>query len=380
MNTIKTLAICALAFMTSSVAAQEDTKSKTADVQKKYSYRVVKENKYTPVKDQAKSGTCWCYAGTSFLESEALRKGKKELDLSEMFSVYHQYRLKAEKYVRMHGQSRFSPGGQASDVMDVYRLYGAVPQEVYEGLTDDELVNDHGDLHRELRQFLDTLIKKRKIRGDWREAFDGILKRYLGCPPEEFVYQGKKYTPRSFADKMIGLNMDENVYLVSWKSEPAYKKTVLEVPDNWTWEKYWNVPLDDMIKCIDTALERGYTVAWSSDMSESYFSTPLGMAYVPKDDKWKLEDGPCEEKVIDEDLRQWAYDTYRTVDDHAMHIVGTATDDAGTKYYIIKNSWGTDPGYKGMYYISEAFMRYKTICLIINRGGMPEDVMAKLSE
>ncbi|MBQ5815042.1 MAG: aminopeptidase, partial [Flavobacteriales bacterium] len=156
MKTIKTLALCALAFTVSGVAAQDAAKEKVADVQNKYSYRVVKENKYTPVKDQAKSGTCWCYAGTSFLESEALRKGKKELDLSEMFSVYHQYRLKAEKYVRMHGQSRFSPGGQASDVMDVYRMYGAVPQEVYQGLTDDELLNDHSDLHRELRQFLDT--------------------------------------------------------------------------------------------------------------------------------------------------------------------------------------------------------------------------------
>ena len=361
----------------SQVVEKEDISKKWIE---KFSFSPVKVNGYTDVKNQAASGTCWDYAAVSFIESEMLRKGQDTVDISEMFNVYFAYKEKAKKYVRMHGNSTFSPGGEGTDVLDIIKKYGAVPQEAYAGLTDDESFNNHSELNHLLQQYLDTLIKSKKIRGDWEKGFDGILDRFLGCPPSSFSYKDKEYTPYSFAEQVLKINTDEFAYITSWTHTPFYEKTHLEVPDNWTWEKYYNLPLSEMIQTIDHALEKGYTVLWSSDMSEKYFSVPLGIAIVPENERDSLIfDGPKPEKTITEQIRQKGFDNYTTVDDHVMHIVGTAKDINGKKYYIVKNSWGTkNRGFDGMYYVSEVFLRYKTISIIINKEALPKDIAKKL--
>ncbi|MDD4820297.1 MAG: C1 family peptidase [Flavobacteriales bacterium] len=350
------------------------------DFQAKFGFSIVKKNPYTSVKNQAQSGTCWDYAGVSFIESEMLRKGLPEQDIAEMYIVYFAYKEKAEKYVRMHGNSTFSPGGEGTDVLDIIKKYGAVPQEVYSGLTDGEKLNNHNELQHSLNSFLDTLIKSKTIRGDWRNAFDAILNRYLGCPPSSFTYKGKQYTPRTYADDVLEIKTSDYVYITSWTHTPYYEKTYLEVPDNWAWEKYYNLPLDDMVKTVDNALEKGFTVLWSSDMSEEYFSVPLGIAVVPADEKdTMMFNGPKAEKVITPLLRQKAYNNYTTVDDHVMHIVGSAKDVNGKKYYLVKNSWGTqNRGFDGMYYVSENFLRFKTISIIVNKESVPAEITKKL--
>jgi len=264
-------------------------------------------------------------------------------------------------------------------VLDVIRMYGAMPQEAYMGLTGSETANDHGELHKALSAYVKSVVASRVIRGDWKKGFDGILDRYLGELPSEFTYRGKKYTPRTFADKVVGINPSDYMYFMSWTYEPYYKKSHLLVPDNWTWEKYYNIPLDDMMRTLDYALDNGYTAMWSADMTEDGFSVPLGIAVVPQNPKDSLLfDGPKPEKEITEQMRQQAFDDYSTVDDHAMHITGIARDVNGKKYYIVKNSWGTEKGFSGMYYVSEAYVRYKTICIVLHKDGVPSDVKGKL--
>ncbi len=367
------------AFFPFTLAAQKADPATQKQWKEKFGFAAVKSLPVTPVKDQAKSGTCWDYAGISFVESEMLRMGKKPVDLSEMYVAYKAYQGKADKYVRMHGNMPFSPGGEGTDVLDVIRMYGAMPQEAYMGLTGSETANDHGELHKALSAYVKSVVASRVIRGDWKKGFDGILDRYLGELPSEFTYRGKKYTPRTFADKVVGINPSDYMYFMSWTYEPYYKKSHLLVPDNWTWEKYYNIPLDDMMRTLDYALDNGYTAMWSADMTEDGFSVPLGIAVVPQDPKDSLLfDGPKPEKEITEQMRQQAFDDYSTVDDHAMHITGIARDVNGKKYYIVKNSWGTEKGFSGMYYVSEAYVRYKTICIVLHKDGVPSDVKGKL--
>lgn len=366
-------------FLPAALTAQKADTAAQNRWKEKFGFQTVKSLPVTSVKDQAKSGTCWDYAGISFVEAEMLRMGKKPVDLSEMYVAYKAYQGKADKYVRLHGNMSFSPGGEGTDVLDVIRLYGAMPQEAYVGLTDGETSNNHDELHKALSAYVKEVASTRTIRGDWKKGYDGILDRYLGVLPSEFTYQGRKYTPRTFADKVVGINPGDYMYFMSWTSEPYYEKAHLLVPDNWTWEKYYNVPLDDMMRTLDYALENGYTAIWSADMSEAGFSVPLGIAVVPENGKDSLLfDGPKPEKAITEQMRQRAFDDYSTVDDHAMHITGVARDVNGRKYYIVKNSWGTAKGFSGMYYASEAYVRYKTICIVLHRDGVPSDVKGKL--
>ena len=287
------------AFFPFTLAAQKADTATQKQWKEKFGFAAVKSLPVTPVKDQAKSGTCWDYAGISFVESEMLRMGKKPVDLSEMYVAYKAYQGKADKYVRMHGNMPFSPGGEGTDVLDVIRMYGAMPQEAYMGLTGSETANDHGELHKALSAYVKSVVASRVIRGDWKKGFDGILDRYLGELPSEFTYRGKKYTPRTFADKVVGINPSDYMYFMSWTYEPYYKKSHLLVPDNWTWEKYYNIPLDDMMRTLDYALDNGYTAMWSADMTEDGFSVPLGIAVVPQDPKDSLLfDGPKPEKEI----------------------------------------------------------------------------------
>ncbi|MDD4820296.1 MAG: C1 family peptidase [Flavobacteriales bacterium] len=390
MKKINTIFFLALAVASTSVYAQDVLVNKTqgGNIQsvEKFGFTTVKKLPVTSVKNQASSSTCWAYSGISFIESEMLRMGKKPVDLAEMYVVRKVYEQKAEKYVRMHGNNTFAAGAECPDVLDVIKNYGAVPQEVYTGLIYNEEKNNHNELDKKLENYVKEVVSSKVIRGDWQKGFKGILDAYLGDEPKEFTYQGKKYTPRTFADKVVGVNTNDYVYLTSWIDTPYYEKTFLLVPDNWAWEKFYNVPLDDMISAIDNALDKGYTVAWGTDVSENGFSSKLGLAIVPEKEYSKMDvenynsmfDGPKAEKTITAEMRQKGFDNYTTGDDHGREIVGTAKDVNGKKYYIVKNSWGEERGMNGYIYASEAFVRFKTISVIMHKDAVPTDIAKKL--
>lgn len=352
----------------------------------KYKFTVVKNLENTEVQNQAKSGTCWTFSGLSFFESELLRMGKPKVNLSEMFIVRNSYPDKADKYVRMHGTINFSSGGEFHDVAYVLEHYGIVPQEVYTGMVNGEKELYHGEMDGMLKASLDVIIKEKKITTGWPKAVNGILEAYLGKVPENFQYQGKQYTPKSFAQS-LGLDMNNYVAITSFTHHPFYTKFALEVPDNWAWKDVYNVPLNDMMEIIDNAIMNGYSIAWAADVSEKGFSFKNGVAIVPDTD-WddvKKEDvdsiilNPGKQKEITQEMRQESFDNYETGDDHGMHIVGIVKDQNGTKYYVVKNSWGIKNNEcDGYFYASEAYVKYKTSNFMIHKDGIKKDIAKKL--
>lgn len=381
-----------------SLVAQEE---KPAQEEEGYVFTIVKELPSTPVENQFRSGTCWSYSGISFLESELLRLGKGEYDLSEMFVVYHSYMEKARKYVRMHGNIEFGGGGAFHDVTHVIAHYGMVPEEVYSGLVIGEDNPVHGEMDKVLNAFVDGVVANPngKLTPVWDEGFMSLLDAYLGELPKEFTYQGKTYSPRSFAES-LGLNMADYVEIGSFTHHPFYEPFILEVPDNWAWGEIYNVPVSDLEAIIDYSLDNGYTVAWGADVSEKGFSWKNGVAIVPEQnvkdmsgtekERWekltekeKQEalykfDKPGTEKTITQEMRQEAFDNYSMTDDHGMLITGTATDQNGNLYYLVKNSWGTDGKYKGYFYASRPFVLMNTIDIMVHRDAIPEQIREKL--
>lgn len=366
-------------------AAKAEKKSKEA-----YQFTRTCEIRRTPTKNQARTGTCWDFATLSFLESELLRLGKGEHDLSEMFVVRQAYPEKAMHYVRQHGMANFGQGGQSHDTIDQIRCCGIVPEEVYSGLNIGEKRHNHSEMVTVLQGMLDGVIKRngKKITPRWPEAFTAVLDIYLGKVPETFVYKGKTYTPQSFRDE-LGLPLDDYIEITSYTNYPFYRQCRLEIPDNWTQNAhYYNLPLDEMEKMIDTALQNGYSLVWDGDVSEKEFSqNSNGVAIVPAkewEDKTKKEQEaeitePQPEKTVTSEMRQQAFDNQTTTDDHLMHIVGMAKDQKGTKYYIIKNSWGTeDRVYNGELYMSAAYMRLKTTALMVHKKALAPELAQKL--
>jgi bleomycin hydrolase len=368
--------------------AQDEEKEK--DKKPAYQFTVDVEVKRTPVKDQARTGTCWCFTTVSFLESEALRMGKDEVDLSEMYVVRYTYPHKARNFIRLHGNATFSQGGQCHDVIDQVRRYGIVPEEVYPGMKIGEKKHNHGEMSSMLRAIVDAVLKKRggKLTPRWMEAFETVLDTYLGKPPEKFTYKGKTYTPGSFTKKVLGLNLDDYVEFTSYSHHPFYKKCMLELPDNWTYSNdYYNVSIDDLEKIADHALKSGYSIAWDGDVSERDFSSrTTGYGVVPLkdwDDKTKEESEkkvtePVEEKEITQEMRQETFNNYTTTDDHLMHIVGLAHDQKGNKFYYTKNSGGTERKYDGYVYLSKAYFRLKTTAMMVHKNALPKDIRKKL--
>lgn len=358
----------------------------------------------TSVKDQNKSGTCWCFAGTSFFEDEILRAGGDSIDLSEMYTVRKCYENKADRFVRMYGQANFGAGGSVLDVPYVWANYGAVPEEVYTGLEYGEDKHVHGELDAILYAIVQNVVKKPnrdKISPAWRQAFTSVLDAYLGKEPETFTYRGKTYTPQSFA-RSLGISPDNYVAVTSFTHHPFYQPFVLEVPDNWLWASYQNVPLDELKAIVDNALANGYTVAWAADVSEGGFKWKDGVALMPKakeqadmtgtelarwvklSDKERADDrysftGPVEEIEVTQQSRQDMFDSQQTTDDHGMVIVGTAVDQNGNKYYKVKNSWDTNQIYGGYFYVSEPFFLAKTIDIYVNKAAVPKDIAKKLN-
>lgn len=367
-----------------------------------YNFTVVKENPITNIKNQANSGTCWSFAGVGFLESELLRMGKGEYDLSEMYIVRRNYEDKAVKYVRLQGSLNFSPGGSFADVIETLDEYGVVPVNEYQGLMYGEDNHKHGEIDNILSEYMKGVIanKNKKLSPVWFKGYNGILDAYFGEKPSSFEYDGKTYTPQSFASS-LGLKADNYVSLSSFTHHDFYIKFPIEVPDNWRWANSVNLPLDEFIESIDNALMNGYTVAWATDVSEIGF-TRQGVALVPDLESvenagsdqahWlgltpgersnqvlsKLGREILKEKKITQEERQIAYDNYETTDDHGMQIFGVAKDKEGNKFYMVKNSWGETGPYKGLWYVSEAFVRYKTLNIVIHKDALPKAIANKL--
>jgi bleomycin hydrolase len=368
-NNWKGASIFALACMISSpVAAQEGPQEK----EQEYQFTIEKRVPATPVKDQHRSGTCWSFGTTSFIESELLRTGKGTFDLSEMYFVRQAYPEKAEKYVRMHGKSNFGEGGLTHDVINTWRRDGIVPQEAYDGLQTGDSLPVHNEMDAVLKGYIEQVIKNpnRTLTPVWMEGFEGILDAYLGKVPENFVYEGRTYTPRSFADH-LGLDPDDYVMIGSFTHHPFYEDFIIEIPDNWSWGTIKNVPLDEMMEVLEHALEQGYSVCWDADISEKGFDRKTDVARIPPED--------MEGETVTQEMRQQAFDNYRTTDDHLMHITGLARDQLGNRFYLVKNSWGTDNRiYKGYLYVSEAYVRAKTLFLVVHRDAVPSDIAGKL--
>ena len=351
-----------------------------------FEFTTVYDIEATSVKNQSRSGTCWSYSSTSFIESEMIRMGKDPIDISEMYTVRKTYQDKADRYVRLHGKLNFSQGGALLDVLYVIKHYGAVPQSAYEGLNYGTDNNDHNEMEAGLKGIVDAVVNKNSgtITTAWKRALDGVLDAYLGEEPATFDYQGSTYSPKSFADEVIGIDADDYIQLTSFTHKPFNAYYAILVPDNWNWDPSFNVPLDDMMGAIDHALSKGFTVDWATDVSEKGFSLKNGVAVMPEAD-WKdmtseersaVYTGPHAELVVTQAMRQEAYNNYQTQDDHGMQIVGKVLDQTGDAYYIVKNSWGDrENDYRtGYIYASEAFVRYKTISVLMHKDALPKAI------
>lgn len=352
-----------------------------------YNFSLKKFVSTTSVKNQYKSNTCWCFSTQSFLESELMRMGKGSLDLSEMFVVRNMYIQKAERYVRYHGTTNFSPGGEPHDVMNAVREFGLLPMEVYPGNSGSAEKPVHGEMDAVLKAMLDVMIRTPdgSLNLNWKNAFTGALDGYLGTPPDTFTYQGKTYTAKSYAQS-LGINPDDYVEITSFTHHPFYTSFILEVPDNWAAEQVYNVPLEDLKRITDNALANNYSVDWASDVTEKGFSYKNGVAIVPAkniedmtaEEKDSLFVAPHAEKTITQKTRQEAFDNLTTTDDHGMQIVGMANDQNGNSYYLVKNSWGAENDLKGYFYCSVPYFLYKTTSIMVNKRALPKDILNKL--
>ncbi len=367
-----------------------------------FTFTDVKVIPHTPVKDQNKSGTCWSFSGIGVLEDDVLRKGGPELDLSEMWTVRNCYIDKAKKYIRTSGNVNFAQGGSFADVLYALENYGAIPEEAYAGLNYGEPKHSHYEMADAMKGYLDGVLQNgnKHLSTAWLPGFIGILDAYLGPVPESFTYNGKKYTPESFAKEM-GISADDFINITSYTHHPFYQPCALELADNWLWSQCQNVPMDELKAIVDNALDNNYTVGWAADVSEGGFKWAKGYAVLPAEktaadmegtelSRWvKLSDkerdaaqydikGPVKEKTVTQESRQKAFDNMETTDDHGMVIVGVATDQEGNRYYKVKNSWDTNQIYDGYFYVSEPYFLEKTISVMVNKDAIPSSIAKKL--
>ena len=354
-----------------------------------FKFTIIKENGATSVKDQGSSGTCWSYSGNSFLESEMIRMGKQPIDLAEIFTARMSYHDKAKLYVLNNGTGiTWGEGGALHDVINMFRKYGIVPQETYTGLVNGQTRNNFAEMSEVIKEMLNVYAKNpsKKLSANWLDNIDSMLDAYLGKIPETFTYNNKKYTPKTFAKEVVGINPDDYVEISSYKDYPYDKPFVLPVPDNWSHDRVWNVPMEELTTIIDYAIKNGYTVGWATDVSEPYFSYKNGIAYVPNinlnnidaETKANLFNGPKPDKVITEDMRQDALNNLTTTDDHGMQITGLAKDQTGKEYYIVKNSWGSTNDYKGYLYATKPYVQFKSTAILVHKDGIPKDILKKL--
>lgn len=346
-----------------------------------FKFKELVNNSALPIISQGKTGTCWSFSTTSFLESEVQRLTGKNVDLSEMFNVRYTYPVKAYNYIYRQGKAQFSEGGLSHDVLNSVRLNGVVPNEAYTGIIGADTKHDHQLFVKGLKVGLDSIIKnpKQYLTADWKTAFDQKLNQKLGTPPTKFKYEGKEYTPQEFA-KTLKINPDDYITITSFKQAPYYSQFVLQVPDNFSNGNYYNLPLDEYMKVLDEALYKGFTAAFDTDVSEKTFSRKYGMAIWPaegKESDYFVEILP--EKWVSADERQAAFENYSTEDDHLMHITGILKDQLGNQYYDVKNSWGTENvGNNGHIFMSKPFFRMKSIAFTVHKDAISKDVKKQL--
>ena len=366
-----------------------------------FQFTVVKENPITSIKNQNNSGTCWAYSSLGFFEAELLRMGKGEYNFAEMYLAHKTYEDRAKAAVRMHGDVSFSQGGSFYDCVYCMKNYGMIPEEAMPlpgTLYGDTLAN-FSEFFSILEPQVAAVAKgeQKKLSPIWFNAINATLDTYLGKCPEEFTYKGKKYTPKTFMAS-TGLNMDDYVSLTSFTHHPFYSKFIIEVQDNWRWGESYNLPLNEFMEVMENAVNNGYTFAWGADVTENGFSRN-GIAVCPDVQKWKDENGsdyahwfgkgkdfnrdaytahPLPEVSVTQEMRQTAYDNWETTDAHGMIIYGIAKDQNGKEYFMVKNSWGTNFDYKGVWYASKAFVAYKTMNILVNKNAIPKNIAKKL--
>ena len=396
----KSILMAALGLLSLNTIAQDTPKEEG------FIFTTVKENPITSVKNQNRAGTCWCYSGLAFIESELLRMGKGEYDFSEMFIVHNTYLDRADKAVRTHGDVSFSQGGSFYDVIYGMKTFGLVPEEE---MRPGVMYGDTLSNHTELTAVSDAVVaaiakgRHRSLQADkennplWKKAITAIHDIYLGERPEKFTYKGKEYTPKTFAES-LGLKAEDYVSLTSYTHHPFYSQFAIEIQDNWRNGLSYNLPLDEFMAVMDNAVKQGYTFAWGSDVSEQGF-TRDGVAVMPDaakgaeltgsdmarwtgltaaDKRKELTSKPLPEMEITQEMRQTAFDNWETTDDHGMVIYGIAKDQNGKEYFMVKNSWGTSGKYKGIWYASKAFVAYKTMNILVHKDALPKDIAKKL--
>lgn len=366
-------------------------------------FTIVKENPITSVKDQNRSGTCWAYSTLSYFESEILKNTGKTYDLCESFVANKDYMDRAVQVVRYHGDMQFAQGGSAYDVYYVLKNYGICPEDAmpFPGSLYGDSLNNFNEFFSLLEPYVEGIAtnKASKISGQWKVGFQGILDAYLGKCPENFTYEGKNYTPKSFASS-LGLNMDDYVTITSYTHHPFYSQFVVEVQDNWRNPASYNLPMDEMMQIIDNAVMNGYTVAWGGDVSEPGF-TRDGLAYMIDAKKmqslqgsdmarWLGLSAAKRRNLIDslgcnvpevqptQEMRQERFDNWELTDDHGMLIYGIAKDQNGKEYYMVKNSWGEAGKYKGTWYMTKTFIAANTMDYMVNKNAIPANIRKKM--
>lgn len=396
----KLLSFALLAIM--AIGAQAEEKN-TSDASNKPVFTTIKENSITSVKDQNRSGTCWDYSTLSFFEAEILKATGKTYDLCESFVANKTYMERAIQVVRFHGDCQFSQGGSAEDVLATLKTYGICPEEAmpFPGSLYGDSLNNFNEFFSLLEPYVDAVAtsKAKKISGQWKVGLQGILDAYLGKCPEKFTYEGKEYTPKTFVES-LGINLNDYVSITSYTHHPFYSAFAVEVQDNWRFPLSYNLPMDEMMKVIDNAIDKGYTIAWGGDVSEEGF-TRQGLAYAidtkateslqgsdmarwlkltPAKKKNLLDSLGCTvpEVIPTQEMRQERFDNWELTDDHGMLIYGVAKDQNGKEYYMVKNSWGESGDYKGTWYMTKTFIAANTMDFLVNKNAIPKDIRKKL--
>jgi bleomycin hydrolase len=347
-------------------AGQKKSNAQSSKTDEGYNFTTIINLKATPVKDQARTGTCWSFATTSFIESELIRMGKGEFDLSEMFIVRNNYIKKLNDYYLKQGRGDLGKGGGLShDWMNVFAVSGIVPEEVYPGLNYGSPTHNHEELDEFMNAIVTVPVRLKNESKQYNEIVKDVLDIYLGKVPDSFTYKGISYTPETFAEN-LGIDPSDYIEITSFTNFPFYTTGILDVPDNWAKAQFYNVPVDELIQIIDFSLANGYTVNWDGDTSEKEFIHSKGVSSIP-------------ERIVTQEFRQNEYESFKTTDDHLMHITGISKDQYDNKYYITKNSWGTDNNpYGGFLNMSENYLRAKTLFIMVNKNSIPQNIKTKL--
>ena len=402
MKKIMTIALALFVAVGSAGAAKKKAPEKKNT--NKPVFTTIKELPITSVKDQNRSGTCWDYSTLSFFEAEILKNTGKKYDLCESFVCNKTYMERAIQVVRFHGDCQFSQGGSAEDVLATMKTYGIVPEGTmpFPGSLYGDSLNNFNEFFKVMEPYVAAIAKSdaKKISGQWKVGLQGILDAYLGKCPESFTYEGKQYTPKSFMAS-LGIDLNDYVSITSYTHHPFYTAFAVEVQDNWRFPLSYNVPMDEMMQIIDYAIEQGYTVAWGGDVSEDGF-TRKGLAYAVDAKKtqqnlqgsdmakWLKMTATKKRDIIDslgctvpeivptQQMRQERFDNWELTDDHGMHIFGVAKDQNGKEYYMVKNSWGETGDYKGIWYMTKAFIAANTMDFLINKKAIPANIRKKL--